>query len=217
MVKKEFLSEFKTLKLNSMFDITLVDSSVYSITVETYENIIPMISMERKNDTLNLKNDYNCTWLKKEDMPKIRITAPNIEEVLVDEACNIRTDGILKYDKFLLEVKAKIVSCDLNLDCTLFSGKFIYTTGDYYIRGVAAWVSFLNYGKGNLHAENFKCNHLDLMHNSVGYSNISCYGYLKFIEIKLGYVYLFTAQCPNIIFENNEDKKLLFTEGCLNE
>lgn len=211
---KENLHGFYNLNLNSCFDVILVDSSAYAIKIESYENIIPLIEREVNHGVLNLKNTYSCTWLKKEDLPKITIYAPRIDTVYVNEPCDIRSEKKLSYDKFIMKISAKIFTCDLFLDCSFLWFQAMATTGTYNLQGKADWALISNAGQGNLNAENLNCRILDFCHLSEGYSKISAYEELNISTIKYGKVDLITAQCPIINFQNEKDKKLFFTNSC---
>lgn len=209
------LHSFHTLNINSVFDITIIDSALYSISIEGYSNILDLVEHKVVNGVLTLENKYECTWLKKEDCPKIIITAPKIDSVYINNACDLRSEGVLNYNNFFVFCFAKILNCDLTLNCHNVWFMAVATSGLYKLRGTANWVYLQNAGNGMLDAENFECYHLDLDHKSIGETKISCYGDLNILNIKYSYVYLFTSLCPNITFNNSMDKSLFFTENCM--
>ncbi len=211
----EGLQSFHTLEINSIFDVTIVDSALYTISIEGYSNVMDLIDHKVENGKLILKNNYECTWLKKEDCPKIIITAPKIDTVYVNQACDFRTEGTLNYSDFNFFCFAKILNCDISLNCNNVWFLAVATSGRYTIKGKANWVYMQNCGNGVLQADDFECWHLDLQHRSIGESRIYCTGELNLVEIKHAYVYLFTPICPQITFKNEEDKKLFFTENCI--
>jgi hypothetical protein len=215
-VVKENIAGFYRLNLNSCFDVTLIDSSAYAIEIETYENIIPLINIKVKHGVLDLENSYSCTWLKNEDLPKIKIYAPTIDTIWVNAPCDVRSHNTLIYKELTFENHAKIFNCDIEIETSYLWFKAVSSTGNYYLRGKCSGWSYLsNSGNGSLYADQLECNEMDFAHLSDGTSKISVYGKLHVKTIKYGYVDLQTLQCPEISFDNPKDKDWFFSKSCL--
>ncbi|MDR2009727.1 MAG: DUF2807 domain-containing protein [Bacteroidales bacterium] len=204
----ENLGNFNSIILNDLFDVTIIDSTSYSIKITTGEYLLSFIKYEIIDNELIIDNSYKCSWLTKPEKPKITISTPTLEKIIVNDACDLRSIGTLNYNNLIIDCFAKILTTDITIDCDdYFCFKANSTTGDYYIKGRCGYAFLYNLGHGYLYADDLKCEYMDFVHESHGHSRICATNKLSVSSIKYGEVFLITNICPEIVFANDSERE----------
>lgn len=76
-------------------EITQGDS--YSVAILAGSNFIDQVEAKFENNTLVLRENTNCNWVRDFGITKVMITAPNITEIYSNTDRDIRSNGVLTY------------------------------------------------------------------------------------------------------------------------
>lgn len=213
--EEAILSSFDKVLIKSIFDVEITNATRSSISISTRENIMPFIKYEVINGELVIENTYECDWLKNVELPTIIISSPTLERIEILEACNLKSIGELNYNFLDIDCKSKIIKTDIHINCDTLIFSTNTTTGDYLFKGNCSYARFSNKGSGYLLVDNFVCERMDIIHESLGRSIINVTDSLYVESIKHGVVHLQSEICPKIVLKNNSFKKSFFSELCL--
>jgi hypothetical protein len=115
------LTEFDTLKLESVFEVFLIQGNENSLRIEAAKKILEAIDFDISNNTLKLKNTFKGSWrYPQKNKVKLYITFNQISKIYVNESCHIKTMNALKGNEIGLIMGSKYNSADLELDCSTF-------------------------------------------------------------------------------------------------
>jgi hypothetical protein len=115
------LSPFSKVVLNSTFEISLQEDSLYFIEVSGDEKLIDFVEYKVVGEELRLSNSKKYKWLQP-TKNKIRIVIHSLPlaKVTSNEACNISTVNPITSEEFGLEVGGKLNNAQLELNCNVF-------------------------------------------------------------------------------------------------
>lgn len=133
------ISEFDSLYVNNVFEVHLIQDTIYYITIKAKEAFAESTSFNIVDNTLILENDHKCKFTKPEKNDiKVYIQVEEISRIRLNESSKLISDNALRNDNEIgLAINSKFNEADLNLDCKTF----------YYSN------THLNGGKTNLHGE----------------------------------------------------------------
>ncbi|WP_114491308.1 head GIN domain-containing protein [Candidatus Ulvibacter alkanivorans] len=97
VVSQEFeLANFDKVSIEN--DITLiVKQGPQQLRIETGENLLPDISVSLDGETLRIKNNNKCEFVREYETTTVYLTAPNLTEIRNSSYRNVRSDGVLQY------------------------------------------------------------------------------------------------------------------------
>ena len=93
----------------------------FEVVIKTGENLVNDISVSQDGNTITLKDNTTCNWVREYGQTKVYVTAPNIEEIYSKSERNISSDGVLTYPNL------RLLSIDKDGDKEKGAG-----TGDFY-------------------------------------------------------------------------------------
>jgi hypothetical protein len=115
------LAEFDTLKMESVFEVYLIQGNTNSMKLEGAKQIVENVSIEILNNTLKIRNAYKSNWLHPSNNKiKLYITVNQISKIVASESCQIRTLNALIGNEIGLIMASKYNSAELELDCKTF-------------------------------------------------------------------------------------------------
>lgn len=188
------LSSFKTLYLHDNIDVTLVCSDTYKIEITTGENLMPNIISESDGESLILRNDNICNWLRSYDIPleaKIYYDS-KISSITYRSVGYLYSDSYISDDtlsRFDLKIKDGSGDIDLRINC---KDLHLYVTGgtnEITMKGFANHTNIYQNGLGPIEALDLLSNKADV--NSHGSNNIyiNCVEYLNAEIYDIGDIY----------------------------
>lgn len=196
--EKFTLEHFSKVCIRSDFDITFITSNDYSLTINCGKNLIPYIDHEISNNELILTDNNGCNWLRKRIKPKLIISCPDLREINIYEACDIRTIDTLHFSNLSIQNWAGI----LNANMTILGDSLFFrchaTTGDYRMEGSCNYAYVYNVGSGYFKGRRLLCNTIHAIHRSIGESELNASQRLLIEDIKYGKLYSFSEHCPQI-------------------
>ncbi|MEX1238855.1 MAG: DUF2807 domain-containing protein [Cyclobacteriaceae bacterium] len=123
--KYVMLPSFQTVELNSVFDVFLIQDSIYAIEVVGHQEIITNVVYNVEDDTLRVSNRSGGKWLMpKKNKVKLYIHSDRLSQIVPNETCYIKTINPIISDAFTIVMghRPKLAEIDLELNC----GTFLY-------------------------------------------------------------------------------------------
>lgn len=196
------LNPFDKLVIKSDFLVNIAHSDHYGIDIKAGKNLIPYINFEIKDNCLTLENKNLCDFLRKRIKPIITITCPSLKEIVIEEACDLRTQDTLFFDTLLVNNWAGIFTCDL-----LLKGHSLYfrshaSTGDFNLSGICDYSYVYNKGNAYFFARDLRTKTAHVVQRSFGKMEINATDNLFIEDIEYGKLYLFSHECPVIDYNN---------------
>lgn len=213
-VYSQSLNSFTEININSNFIVILNQSNNYGIKIRAGKNLIPYVKYEVVGNRLNIENNNRCNWLRDYEKIEIEISFPNLRFININEPIDLLGKDTLKLNNISIDNRAGILRTDLHIECDSIWFRSHAATGDFNFRGLADYAYIYNVGNGYLHAGNFKCKTMHIVHRSLGNSIINVTDLLMIEDIQHGKVEL-RFNCPYIDYNNKDYGTLFENIGCL--
>lgn len=166
---EQSLPDFKTIRIYDLFQVYLTEDTVNKILLKGGENILPFISYEISNDTLVLKNDNRCNWVRSYKRKIYAyISIKSLKEVILNGESDVFSIGTLHSDTLFINVWAGIASGDLALDCEAFHLNLHASTGTYHLKGNVSFNYIYSVGNSYVYADSLKTSHAYITNRSTG-------------------------------------------------
>lgn len=163
------LTNFNSIELECSADVYLTQSDIYSCTIETQENIQPLILTNIDGEKLRIYTDKSIST----DKLNIYITAPDFKNLKIEGSGDIHGKNTLNVKKLTLNISGsgninidKIITDELNAEIG-GSGDIKLTTGQ------ANSATYIIDGSGKIVADKIEA--ADVEANVDGSGDIYCY------------------------------------------
>ncbi len=159
------LPAFDEIELKSVFDVYLIQDTVYSVKVSGNEDMIKNVIIETDNNVIKIKNTTKLKWLRPGDNKiKLYISSDRPKKITAFETCNIQTVNPIISNEFGIILGSKLNQADLELNNNIFYFWNIHPCGGKLtLRG----------NTNNLKIWNFAIMSVDAVNLSAGYGLIS--------------------------------------------
>jgi Putative auto-transporter adhesin, head GIN domain len=98
IVTKEIpVTAFTRVEIHKGIELIVTQGPEYKVVIETGENIIDDIEVTQSGNILSCRNNNTCNWVREFGTTKVRVTAPNLEELYSKSERNISSVGVLTY------------------------------------------------------------------------------------------------------------------------
>ncbi len=97
ITKEIAVSAFNRVEVYRGIELIITQGADYKVEIETGENLIGDIEVTQSGNILKLIDNSTCNWVRQYGRTKVKITAPNIEEIYSKSDRNIRSNGTLTY------------------------------------------------------------------------------------------------------------------------
>ncbi len=91
------VSAFENIYVYPGIALVVTQGDEYQVMVEAGDNFIDQISVELDGNSLLLKDQTNCNWVRDYGQTTVYVTAPNIVEIYSNTNQTIRSNGVLTY------------------------------------------------------------------------------------------------------------------------
>ena len=122
IIKDVIVTPFTKINVQSGIEIVLTQEAEYAVQIKTGENLIENIEAKVQDNTLFLKDNTTCNWVRDFGQTVVYISAPNIEEIYSKTEKSISSNGVLTYPTL------RLFALDKNGDGISGAG-----TGDFFI------------------------------------------------------------------------------------
>ena len=190
----ETLVPFHTIELNSVFDVYLVQDTVYGIRISAHENVIKNVLLSVDTGILRISNESRIKWMSPEsNKVKLFIHAENFYEIWPNETCYIKSVKPIISDEIRLIMghHPKLSQIDLDLDCN----SFLYWNnhqcgGKVTLKGRTTKLFIYSYGLMTVEADKLNTEFAVVENNSKGDCKVSVADKLEYSIRGVGNIYL---------------------------
>jgi hypothetical protein len=170
IISKEVeVSSFDKIFVFKGVAVVITQGPEYSVVIQTGENIMSDISVKVENNSLILRDNSACHWVRKYGNTTVFVTSPNIQEIHSKTEKDIISNGILTYPilrLFSTSIGGEIGVNDFRLEVD--NSQTIIENNDvsrYYIKGKTNEL-LLNFysGDGRFEGEDLKAKKINIFH-----------------------------------------------------
>jgi hypothetical protein len=199
------LYPFGNVVVYDNLELTLAQGSTYSMQVTAGENIIPMLGINIKNNTLVLSNESSCPMLKDPWTPiKVIVTAPQFDTLTVNSHAGVYSLFPILQDYFLIRVNESAATVKLDVDCKWLAIENIDGTAEVTISGRATRTNCYHAGFGRLNLTGLNSVYMNLGAQSPN----DCY-----VQGGDDYFFVVLRDIGNVYYTNDPQHIELFIEG----
>jgi hypothetical protein len=124
IITKDFtVTPFTKIDVDKGVEVVITEGPEYKLQVKIGENQLSNVAVNQDGNTLFIKDNTSCNWVRDYGQTIAYITAPNLEEIYSKTDRNISSNGVLAYPKLL------VTALDKNGDNRNGAG-----TGDFYLQ-----------------------------------------------------------------------------------
>jgi hypothetical protein len=174
IITKDFeVTPFTKIDIDKGVEVVITEGSEYKLQIKIGENQLDNINIRQDANTLYIKDNTTCNWVRDYGQTIAYITAPNIDEIYSKTDRNISSNGVLTFPSL------KIIAVDKNGDgrngagtgdfhLQLDNNRFeiqINTMSRHYISGKTKYFEIGVYnGDGRVEAQNFIAKNIGIYH-----------------------------------------------------
>ncbi len=176
------LEAFEEVRLNSPFEIILVEDTVYFIEISGFEKSVEKINVQVENKILTLENTSKSNFLHpKTKGLTIFIHALPLKKIEANETCHITTQNPITSADFGLIMRSKANFADLELNGTVFYYWNNYPCGGKLtLRGNTDQLKIWNTAIFSVDAKNLTTNYGLVENSSKGKCEVNVTGNLEY-------------------------------------
>ncbi|MEX2233039.1 MAG: DUF2807 domain-containing protein [Cyclobacteriaceae bacterium] len=197
----ESLSPFSTVELNSVFDVYLVEDTIYALNIRGHGNAIKNIEFKVENEILRISNRSRVKWIMPDkNKVKLFIHSKTLKEVRPNETCFITTVNPITADEFRIVMghNPKLSRLDLELNCrTFYYWNNHQCGGKLTITGKAEDLMIYIYGLMSVDANELAADNVWIENNSKGDCNVRADKWIQYSIRGVGNIYLYGS--PEVI------------------
>jgi hypothetical protein len=136
ITERRVLSSFDTLIVEDIFDIRLIEDSVFFADVTAGENIMRYVKTAVNGKTITLDNTIKGRWSRPYHHPQIDLHVGNLSYIRLNEACNLTSSDSINCDRLYFYASTELSSIDLCLKGLYFDFANLYSgSGHCTFRG----------------------------------------------------------------------------------
>lgn len=123
-IKEMEHSNFTRVEISNTFDFKIIQSSAFSVKLDTEENFMKNINIRQEGDKLKVHHSHHIGWMFRHIRPAVTITMPAINELRLTGAVSGEVAGFKSSDSFSLKMDgASRVMIDIQAGNTDFHAR----------------------------------------------------------------------------------------------
>lgn len=212
VIKEQELPVFKEIELHSVFNVYLVQDSIYSIRITGNSDFVEQTDIIVTDGVLRIENMYNMKWLRPRDNKvTLYITADSLRKISAVQTCYIETVNPIRSDEFGIILMSKLNQAKLELNCN----KFYYWNsfpcgGRLTLTGSANWLKISNCALMAVDASDLYAESAAVKNSSKGICRIRVHNRLEYSICGEGDIYLYGTPNEVIAGEITSSGKLVY-------
>lgn len=209
VLEKRQVPAFDSIQLNDNVNLILTQDSVYSVSVEAGQNLLPGILTEVIDNQLIIHNTNTCNWTRSYNKPlNVYVSTRNLYKLYYNSAGDVTTTNKLRGGPLVVEIWG---GCGLiDLDMNIFHGEFYSKLGTttMSLHGNCAIVSLGSSDYGRLDARDLKSGYAYIANTGSNDSYVNSNTYLSATINSIGNIY-FTGNPDTIVQQITGTGKLI--------
>lgn len=186
------LDPFDEIMIEDIFVIELKNDSVFSVIIESSEDIMENISYDIKDNKLLLNDNNSYKWMPDYPFAKLTISFPCIRVLNINKASEVFSEDTLNIDQLSIFCNAQLIDLDLAVNAGHISLRTETDNyGQYTLRGSAESADLRVFGSAQLWADGLANKNAMVRNYSIGDCHISAEKQLKVWIEKYGNVYYY--------------------------
>jgi hypothetical protein len=176
LVEDRSLSDFSSILVNDIFNITIANDTINHIQVIGGSNVVSQVFTEVKEGRLVLTNEVKAKWSRDYEKIELVIYCKNLQEIELREPSKVITKGVFTGDKLMVWCLG--ITCELNMDVDLNRLEFVTRAEDFdycVFKGEVGYLNVWNRGASKFFADSLNVNEAYITNNSIAdlYVNVS--------------------------------------------
>lgn len=179
---------FDTIQVYDKVDVYVHEEAAFSVKIEGGKNVVGLISTEINNNTLTIKNNNKCNFVRSyKKRIKVHIGMPKVNWIRHSGIGNVYSEGVLTTDTITYQIFSS-GDVYLNVNNQYLRGG-IHGMGDLYLKGNTNYHNTNVKGEGFIHAEDLATQTTDIVAITSGETRIQVNGTLIALLEQSGNVY----------------------------
>ena len=205
------LPVFKYVETYDNLKIYLQNDTAHKVHIVTGEKLIPYIETYVQNDTLIIKDNNTCNFLKNYPEKEIYISVDTLKSMDVYGPSDVFSVDTFKVHSCKIRFLADVSSCDLTIDAYIFQLQIWYASGDFRVKG-KTYASYLNTEQTSfIYADSLKNTVCRAYNNSKGDIYVQSGKWFYYTIKNTGNIY-YSGQPDTIIVQEHSGKGLLIKQ-----
>jgi hypothetical protein len=212
IIQKKFdLPAFDYLHLKSVFDVVLIQDSVYAITIEGDEDILKKVSADVSDSVLTMENNYIPKWLKpKSNKVKLYLRLKSLKEIDVYETSNVESQDTLYLPVLGVIFHCKLAEANIIINCNSFYYWDDFPCGGMLtLGGKAKNLAIWNFALMAVDAQNLIADTAYIENHSKGDCRVRAENILRYSILGQGNIYYYGTPQQIIARDTTSSGKLI--------
>ena len=170
VIRQEILLEdFNCIAVRDIFNVILIQDTMYKVILEGGENILPHVETVARNDTLTARHSIRCNWFRDYEKINLYVYFNNINYIVTYSPVKIISPDTIYCDKLEYYAIGEIGEADIIVDCNYLRFDDSYSTlGRFRFKGKSDKSRFyVNYGS-SLFADSLISREADIYYKTIG-------------------------------------------------
>ncbi len=204
IIKEERVAgNIKKIELYENINLIITQDTVNKITVEAGEHLLPLIITEMDNDTLVIKNNNKCNWVRsfKKEI-NVYVTVKDLAQITTYGSGDVISTNTLTNDFLMLEMWSGGGSADLTINATESYFKIHTGSSDITVKGFSNSNYIYLGGNGWMWCDNLFTNFTEVTSLGTGdcYVNVS-----QALNVSIYYI-------GNVYYSDNSNLSIIYTD-----
>lgn len=195
------LNQFDQIDLNSTFNVTLIEDTIFSITAKSNEKRLKNLKVTQEGSIIRVDYNKKNQWLHPKEKVDLTIRSKPLKLITLNKSCFVQTIGPITSNEFGIIFKDKSNEAHLELACNVF----YYWNNDpcggiLELKGTASTVKLWNTAYMAVKAKNLSCDSAFIENNSTTSCEISISSFLNYSLLNSGNIEIYGN--PTTIIES---------------
>jgi hypothetical protein len=206
------LPVFKEIELHSVFNVYLIQDTVYSIRIVGSEDFAKQTVFKVVDNVLRLENDFRLKWLRPEDNKvSLYISCDSLEKITAVQTCYIETVNPIKSDEIGVVFMSKLNQAQLELECnTFYYWNNFPCGGRLTLSGTTEKLKISNYALVSVDASNLLAYNAIVSNSSLGICEVRVINRLEYSIYGEGDIYAYGKPDQVIAGEITSSGRLVY-------
>lgn len=207
--KEVSFDHYNSIWTYGIFDIRLVEDTVYKMVVTGRRSVVDNITYTQKNRKIIIEENKKNQWYRGIEKPVLEFHFRELRYFRIEEPSRLRSLDTIHSDNLQVIVANELSEVDLTMDAgTFYMENWSTNTGEYTLSGRCENFSVKLCGSGSLHAEGLETSHAVIEQQSIGKGYLSVKDTLEVYSSSQGDIY-YAGNPKKIIFEQNASGELI--------